>query len=168
MFSLLVERHRQSMYAAAYAVLRDAEQAEDAVQEAFLRVYLSLPSCRLDGLRTWMARIAVNTAIDAQRRERRRLEVAQQAANEDQVHIAGEVRNSPEETLLRKERNSQLQGLLEALPVGQMRVVKAFYIDECSQRDIAVQEKVEIKSIESRLYRARQWLRSQWEKGDGT
>lgn len=165
---MLVERHRQSMYAAAYAVLRDAQQAEDVMQEALLRIYLSLPTCRLDGLKTWMTRIVVNAAIDAQRRERRRLEVTEQAAKDEQLHNAGSIGISPEETWLRKESKSQLNGLLEAMPAGQMRVVKAYYMDECSQREIAVQEKVELKSIESRLYRARQWLRSQWEKGDGT
>ncbi|WP_127533473.1 RNA polymerase sigma factor [Paenibacillus kobensis] len=170
MFRQLVERHRQSMYAAAYAVLRNEEQAEDAVQEAFLRIYLSLPDCRLDGIRTWMTRIAVNAAIDERRREKRRTSLKEQAAAEAEgaAEWMAAQADGPEETLIRKERDRRLHGLIGEMNAGQRNTVHAYYIEERSQREIASSQRVELKTVESRLYRARQWLRSQWEKGDGT
>jgi len=169
MFRQLVERHRQAMYAAAYAVLRNEEQAKDAVQEAFLRIYLSLPDCRLDGVRTWMTRIAANAAIDERRREKRRTSLKEQEAEAaGTAQWAAVQAESPEEALMRKERDIRLHGLIDEMNAGQRSTVHAYYIEERSQREIASAQQVELKTIESRLYRARQWLRSQWEKGDGT
>lgn len=70
---LIVERYESLVFAVAANVLGDVQEAEDAAQEAFLRVFLSLPRYRGEAaFTTWVFRVAVNAALDQDRRRRRR------------------------------------------------------------------------------------------------
>src|SRR5438093_13698703 len=72
-FSLLVERYRDTAFAYSYAHLRVRDEAEDVVQEAFVRAYLGLP--KIQATRCWAAwlmRIVRNLCWDALRRHRSR------------------------------------------------------------------------------------------------
>jgi RNA polymerase sigma-70 factor (ECF subfamily) len=71
-FGELVERHRQSVYRAAYAALGSAAEAEDAAQEAFLSAYRRLSGFRGESsFRTWILSIAWRKALDRRRRFKR-------------------------------------------------------------------------------------------------
>ena len=69
-FAILVRRHNQRMYRACRAVLRDDQEADDAVQAAWIKVYRHLASFRGDAaFTTWITRIAVREAAARTRRE---------------------------------------------------------------------------------------------------
>jgi len=74
-FRLIVERYQGMVYSVAYNVLGDHTDAEDAAQEAFLRCFRSLPQYRSEAsFSTWLFRVALTSALDYRRRERRRPE----------------------------------------------------------------------------------------------
>jgi RNA polymerase sigma-70 factor (ECF subfamily) len=74
-FRLIVERYQGMVYSVAYNVLGDHTDAEDAAQEAFLRCYRTLPQYRSEAsFSTWLFRVALTSAVDYKRRERRRPE----------------------------------------------------------------------------------------------
>jgi RNA polymerase sigma-70 factor (ECF subfamily) len=74
-FGLIVERYETLVYSVAYNVLGNRLDAEDAAQDAFLRCYRSLPQYRSEAsFSTWLFRLALSTAVDSRRRERRRPE----------------------------------------------------------------------------------------------
>lgn len=74
-FRTIVERYQTMVYSVAYNVLGNHADAEDAAQDAFLRCYRSLPQYRSEAsFSTWLFRLALTTAVDARRRERRRPE----------------------------------------------------------------------------------------------
>jgi RNA polymerase sigma-70 factor, ECF subfamily len=74
-FKLIVERYQGMVYSVTYNVLGDHTDAEDAAQEAFLRCYKALPHYRAEAtFSTWLFRLALTSAIDYKRRERRRPE----------------------------------------------------------------------------------------------
>ena len=74
-FKLIVERYQGMVYSVAYNVLGNHTDAEDAAQEAFLRCYRKLPQFRGEAtFSTWLFRLALTTAIDYKRRERRQPE----------------------------------------------------------------------------------------------
>jgi RNA polymerase sigma-70 factor (ECF subfamily) len=74
-FRLIVERYQTMVYSVAYNVLGHHADAEDAAQDAFLRCYRSLPQYRSEAsFSTWLFRLALTTAVDARRRERRQPE----------------------------------------------------------------------------------------------
>ena len=67
-FTQLVEAYQKPLLNLCYMYLRDRTQAEDAVQEAFLKAYRALPTFRGDSsAKTWLTRIAINTCRDMQR-----------------------------------------------------------------------------------------------------
>jgi RNA polymerase sigma-70 factor, ECF subfamily len=74
-FRLIVERYQGMVYSVAYNVLGDYTDAEDAAQEAFLRCYRTLPQYRAEAsFSTWLFRVALTSAIDYKRREKKRPE----------------------------------------------------------------------------------------------
>ncbi|XEC95365.1 RNA polymerase sigma factor [Paenibacillus tarimensis] len=180
LFEQIVERYRQQLYACVYAVLRHPKDAEDALQEAFVRIYLSLPQYQGQGFKTWATRIAVNMAIDHKRRIGRRQEVPAGAVGADEARLdsgesAGSVHTSlfragttepVDVTVMKEERRTRIQALIHTMPEGYRSVVQAFYLEEKSYKEIAELEQVELKTIESRLYRAKQWIRKSWKEED--
>jgi RNA polymerase sigma-70 factor, ECF subfamily len=72
-FREIVETHKERLYAVALGMMRDHHDAEDAVQECFLRAYRSLATFQAGAqVGSWLYRIAVNVCLDASRRRRRR------------------------------------------------------------------------------------------------
>ena len=70
-FAELVDRYKAYIFAIILKFINDKEQAENIAQETFLQVYISLPGYKHEGFRTWIGRIAVNKAIDLQRKVHR-------------------------------------------------------------------------------------------------
>ncbi|MEK3884089.1 sigma-70 family RNA polymerase sigma factor [Paenibacillus sp. PL2-23] len=169
-----VQAYGPYIYKTVYAVLHSPHDAEDVTQETLLQIYRSLPSFRMDGLKTWITRIAVNKAIDYKRRRARRPEELIQQELVDQQssdsHAEGMLASSPkpaaEAVALRREELKQIQKMVGELPEGYRDVVTAFYMEEKSYEQIAAETGLERKSIESKLYRARGWMKRNWRKED--
>lgn len=163
-FEAFVREYGQFVYRAAYSVLRDEQDARDAAQETFLQVYKSLPDYRSSGFRTWLSRIAVNKAIDMKRKMNRRHE-----EHWDPVEVADHLSDQEEDvvrSLIRKERSKELRQQITDLPSSHRQVVTSFYLEEKSQDSIASELGQAPKTIESRLYRARAWIRKHWKEED--
>lgn len=146
-------------------MLRDQKDAEDATQEVFLKIYYSLPTYEHKGLKTWMTRIAVNHAIDIQRKKRRRREELIDAfgTGEELLFKKGPTLESKVE---RKEQRKLVHQKLEELPENYREVIVGFYIEEKSYQQMAEEQNVQKKTIETKLYRARQWMKKHWKEDD--
>lgn len=163
-FEAFVNQYNQFVYRAAYSVLHDEQDAEDAAQETFLQVYKSLPDYRSSGFKSWLSRIAVNKAIDIKRKKLRRQEEQwDPAIVADSVPDQGE---DLERRLISKEQRRQLQEQITELPPVHRQVVTSFYLDGKSNDRIASELGQAPKTIESRLYRARAWIRKHWKEED--
>jgi RNA polymerase sigma factor (sigma-70 family) len=125
-------------------------------------------------LKTWITRIAINKAIDFKRSRARRPEelvergtVDRQAAS---LHADGMLAAAPrpaaEAVAIRREELRQVQVMVNELPDNYRDVVTAFYIEEKSYEQIAAETGLERKSVESKLYRARGWMKRHWRKED--
>ncbi len=87
-FRLLMERHQAKLYDLAVQMLGNREDAEDAVQESFVKIYQALPRFRRQsGLNTWMYRIVVNTCTDLLRKRKRRLPLDDSYSLEGRVSV---------------------------------------------------------------------------------
>ena len=169
-----VQSYGPYIYRTVYAVLRSPQDAEDVTQEALMQIYRSLPNCRLDGFKTWITRIAVNKAIDFKRSKARRVE---ELLNEhtllhehpamvgDEVLIATP---SPaaESVAMAEADKQQVREQIAKLPEKYREIVTAYYMDEKSYEQIALETGLQRKSVESRLYRARGWMKRHWRKED--
>lgn len=161
-FPWLVREYGTYVYRVAHSVLHDAKEAEDAAQETFLQIYKSLPEYRSQGFKTWMTRIAVNKSIDIKRKRDRRKEehwdpadLDLQVTGSDEDYLSG---------LIDAERSAEVRQRVAGLPAGHRQIVTKFYLEGKSHEQIAVELSVAVKTVESRLYRARAYIREHWSR----
>jgi RNA polymerase sigma factor (sigma-70 family) len=163
-FRIIIDRYYSYLYRIVNAVLHHPKDAEDVTQEALVKIYRSLPQYQFQGLKTWMTRIAVNTAIDYKRKcERRREDII---GIEDGSQLAISEEEPMEVALMRKEQGAMIARYLSELPPNYRQVIVAYYMEGKSYQQIAVEQNVELKTVESRLYRARGWMKKHWKEED--
>ncbi len=85
-FAVLFERHRASVLAVCIGVLGSRHDAEDAAQETFAALAVTLRSAPPRELRAWLTRVARNAAIDATRRRRARINGERELPDDDALH----------------------------------------------------------------------------------
>jgi RNA polymerase sigma-70 factor, ECF subfamily len=113
-FRSLVEKHSPNVFRLAYRITRNEEDAEDAVQETFLKAYRSLPGfAGKSEFSTWLHRIAANCAVDVLRRRAPRQ--AQERPLEEETMEAASNGPSPERVLLGGEVRERVARSLEKL-----------------------------------------------------
>ncbi|MDN3017362.1 sigma-70 family RNA polymerase sigma factor [Paenibacillus sp. BSR1-1] len=164
-FRLLVEKYRNDVFRTVFAVLRDQKEAEDAAQEVFMKIYTSLPQYENQGFKTWMTRIAVNHAIDVKRKQARRREEVVEALEQGAIGI-GTQRDSVEKEIIELDQRRLVRKRLNELPENYRDVIYGFYIAEKSYQQMADEQQVQVKTIETKLYRARNWMKKNWKEDD--
>lgn len=162
-----VQAYGPYIYRTVFAVLHSPHDAEDITQEVLLQIYRSLPDCRLDGLKTWITRIAVNRAIDFKRSKARRPEeLSDSEAMSERMHEDASAMPAAELVAIEQAARQQVRERVEEMPGNYREVVTAYYMDDKSYEQIAAETGLERKSVESRLYRARSWMKRHWRKED--
>jgi RNA polymerase sigma-70 factor (ECF subfamily) len=150
----------------ALRVLRDEEAARDAVQEGFLKAYVSLDRFEeRSSFYTWIYRLVMNQCIDMRRRERadRRLEWAEgdpleDAALEPAIDAGLPEPSSPLEEVARGELREQLSRAVEALPETTRATLLLREVDGLSYAEIAEAQQIPRGTVMSRLHYARRRL----------
>lgn len=153
-FGALVERYQNAIYNLAYRMLGSPEEAEDAAQEIFVRVYRQL--ARYDAERrfsTWVLTIATNYCIDQLRRRRMQLVPLEQI-----VPWARSRETGPEGQSLDREARDEMQGLLRELPEKYRAVLILRYWQDLSCAEIAEILKLPEGTVKTQLHRARKAL----------
>lgn len=129
---MLVRAHQDAVYRVAYRVLGDPDKAADAAQDTFVRALAALDGFRSESsLRTWLLRIAANTARSAGRRETRRREVALDP-HEDRIPGAG----NPERQAVARAEAERVEAAIRSLPEKQRLAVSLRIHEELSHREI--------------------------------
>ncbi len=156
-FDELVEEFQGIVYALSLRVLNDAEDARDATQETFLKVYRHFAHFRGEAsLKTWICRIAINQARSTERWWRRRHNREDERPAED--FLASPDVTPEAETLLR-ERGRQLEAALRQLKKDFRIAVILRDIDGLSYEEIAYVTDVSVGTVKSRIARGREMLR---------
>lgn len=162
-FRLIVEQYQGYIFKVAFGILRNEKDAEDAAQDIFLKIYLSLPKYEHQGFKTWITRIATNHSIDMKRKAFRQREESSDTVYQDFQVPTNE---SVEKQFFQEEKLDLIRSRLDELPEGYRDVVFDFYIEEKSYQEIAENYGVQIKTIEMKLYRARKWMKEKWKEDD--
>ena len=138
-FRAIVEAHSRPLFRAAWRILGDAEGAEDAVQEAFLRAWRALASFDEEAeLSTWLYRIAVNAAIDQRRGRRRRQAVAAPLALDlDGAVVAHSAEPDPHRRAVSGEIARRTRAALERLPDAERTALLLRHFEGRSIAEIA-------------------------------
>jgi RNA polymerase sigma-70 factor (ECF subfamily) len=158
----LVSAHSSLLYRVCFSVLRDSGDAEDAVQETFLRVMRHRKELvEIRNTRTWLVRIAFNLALDARRR-RKHISLTDDAA---QLAAALPARDLPSDiSLISLQRHASILRIMDGLPRKERSVLLLSALDEMEIPQIAEVLEVTESTVRSRLFRARQLMRQRLQK----
>lgn len=155
-FDEIVSRYQLRLFRFAFRLLRDHAEAEDAVQETFVRAYRALPGYRPDGFfSSWIYRITLNEC-------RRRLRGRRPTCNLEDTVAASNLPD-PQRTVLALERNRQLREAVDTLPEHYRLVMLCFYFEEMSVEEIGRTLSLSTSAVKVRLHRARERLAKQLE-----
>jgi RNA polymerase sigma-70 factor (ECF subfamily) len=154
-FTAFVERNSRFVFRVAYAMLRNAHDAEDVMQETFLKLWRKNAWQQLDSERGFLARAAWRTAAD--RVDAMRL----RSREEDQIFDLPSSAPNPEQSALTANWTAVIHQLIDALPEELRRPLALSSVGEMNSRDIAIVLSIPEGTARTRLMRARQLL---WEK----
>jgi len=166
-FEELVFHFERPVYLLCYRLLGDAEEARDAAQETFLKVYRGLNRFRGDsGLKTWIYRIAINQAMNQQRwwRRRRRDEtISLDLSRGESEATLGDLLPgngaSPEQLAIEAERERRIMRALNEVKKEYRAALILREIEELSYEEIAEALDISIGTVKSRIARGREELR---------
>ena len=161
-FSVLVERRSDMFYAAAFRMVMNKSEAEDVVQDAFLKIWGKpnlWKSSKGAKFTTWFYRIVMNLSIDKMRK----------LSKENKVELGDKVSSnvlSQEKKLLIDEEQQALQTAMKALPDKQLMALNLCFYEELSNKEAASIMKVGVKALESLLMRAKANLKNELMRGN--
>ncbi|MEW6212044.1 MAG: sigma-70 family RNA polymerase sigma factor [Acidobacteriota bacterium] len=166
-FEELVAHFERPIYSLCYRLLGDAEDARDAAQETFLKVYRGIAGFRAEsGLKTWIYRIAVNQAMNQQRWWRRRhrdetisLDLSRGDADTTLGNDLPSRTASPEQTAISSEREGRIMMALGEIKAEYRVALILREIEELSYEEIAETLGISIGTVKSRIARGREELR---------
>lgn len=160
-FTMLVEAYQRPVFNLCYRMLCNAEDAEDAAQETFLRAYVAIK--RYDSNRpfgTWLLSIAAHYCIDQIRKRRMAM-----VSIEDLPYLElPDDCPGPEITLSRREEQIRIQCILKELNAIDRAAVVMYYWYDFSYDEIAEILSLTLSAVKSRLHRARRELVDHWIK----
>lgn len=157
-FADLVSRYQDPVYGMALRFVRGKDEAEDIAQEAFLRAYRGLEGFKGDSaFSTWLYRITWNLCADWLRRNRKPGRAS--LAIDDAADLADD-RVDLEQGLLAEEEKRKVREALDGLDEKYRSVLVLLYYQRMSYEQIAAVLEVPMKTVETRLYRARKLLRA--------
>lgn len=164
-FAELVDKYKQAVSNLVYRMIRDATEAEDLAQVAFLQVYKSAHRYEVSSkFSTWMFTIARNLCLnEIRRRSRHRADSldAPHPEHEDQPLQQYEDKKtfSPPESLLHGELEEKIQEALAELPENQRTAIVLCRGDELSYEDIAQVLGCSVSATKSLIHRGRETLK---------
>ena len=159
-----MRRHNRTLWRIARGILGDDGEAEEAVQDVYLRAFTSLDAFRGDSsLGTWLARIAINESL--RRAQRRRptvdLDEVADALPTDHPGSATMARSAgPEQTVMRAEIRRIIETAVDALPTHYRAVFMLRVMEQMNVEETAAALEIPAATVKTRLHRANTQLRA--------
>jgi RNA polymerase sigma-70 factor (ECF subfamily) len=159
-FNDLVECYQDHLWSLVVRMVPDRDQAADAVQEAFFSAYRNMASFRGGSVRSWLSRICVNAAMDAQRARKRRPVSPYPELEDDTWQPPAGDEADPERLALTAERSRALDQALALITPDQRNAIVLFDIEGYDYAEIAGLTGVSLGTVKSRIHRGRLALRA--------
>ncbi|HUY81772.1 MAG TPA: RNA polymerase sigma factor [Acidobacteriaceae bacterium] len=158
----LVAEYSAALYRVAYSVVRNSAEAEDAVQEAFLRVLKHRDKLHeIRDVRVWLVRITWNVVLDRKRRSKTRPESDDIA---DFARVLTSADRRADEEVISSQEQARILAMIDRLPGKEREALLLSAVEELSTAEIADVLKTTESSVRSRIFRARRELSALLEK----
>ena len=166
-FKALALPHLDEVYTLARYLLRGASDADDAVQECYLRAFRHFETFRGGPIKPWLLAILRNVCHAAYTGKARLVFPGDSGGDEQTMPIWREDLETPEQTVLRRHECETMRRLIGELPEEFREVIVLREINDLSYRDIAAVIETPIGTVMSRLARGRKLLREAWLAAEG-
>jgi len=162
-FRQIVKKYEALVLAICYKIIRNNEEAENVAQETFLQVYKSIKTYDTRNFKLWIGKIATNKSIDWKRKHK--LEYLNCVELDENIIFDRKNLLDMEDNLIKKENFAKVRKILDELPEKYRRIIKKFYFQDKSYKDISIEENISVKTVESILYRGKKSIKRLW-KGE--
>lgn len=153
-FETLIESHERRIYNIAYKFMGNDADAQDAAQEAIIKMYHNMNKYSFRAaFTTWMYRVIVNTCLDLKRKKK------DEISFETQEYMAASTHGNPDADLLSSELKGQIKHAVRLLPEKYMTILVLIDIEGLKYEETAEILDMSVGTVKSRLSRAREKLR---------
>jgi RNA polymerase sigma-70 factor (ECF subfamily) len=171
-FRTIMERHNRRLYRIARGILRNDSEAEDVVQEAYVKAFTHLDGFRGEStLATWLSRITMNEALGRLRRERPTVDLETFEAQRTEAQIIKfpqtVASDDPERTMAQREILQLVERATDKLPEIFRIVFMTRVIEGMSVEETAELLGLRPETVKTRLHRARRLVREELDKQIG-
>lgn len=171
-FRAIMKKYNQRLYRLARGIVRNDSEAEDIVQEAYVRAFTHLEDFRGDSsLVTWLSRIAINEALGRLRSRKPTVDLATFEAHETAAEIIQfpltSKSDDPERTMAQRQLLQLVEDATDKLPEVYRIVFVARVIEGLSVEETAEILHLRSETVKTRLHRARRLVREQLDKQIG-
>jgi RNA polymerase sigma-70 factor (ECF subfamily) len=170
---LIIKQHNQRLYRIARSIVRNDSDAEDVLQEAYVRAFASLDGFRGEArFGTWLARIVINEALGCIRRRRPAIDIGLVSTSPELYAQIIPFPDSnrvpdPETTMVQSEIRVLLERGIDKLPSAFREVLIARLVEGMSVAETAELFGIPSQTVKTRLFRARALLRTEMERHIG-
>jgi len=158
-FRIIIKTHNQRLYRIARGVVRNNAEAEDIVQEAYLRAFANLAAFRGDAsLATWLTRIVINEALGRLRKRKRHVPMPENLEAQI-IRFPLNPSDDPERTMAQRQILGLVERATDSLPDVYRTVFVARVIEGLSMEETAALLSIKPETVKTRLHRARALVR---------
>ncbi len=158
-FEILIKNYKNYIYTICFGIIKNHEDALDISQEVFIKVYFSIGTYKNEGFKTWISKLAVNLSIDYLRKRKKSSNDISIEDHEDNLKLATE---DVEQKVIKIMDEEKLHLYYNSLPKKYSIILKKYYFESKSYSLISMEENISIKTVETRLYRAKKMLKEKW------
>ena len=162
----LIETYAEMVFRVAYRILKDEQDAEDAMQETFLSIHRRIQSFRGESkFSSWLYRVATNVALDALRARKRYrghfTELSDDQDDEMEAQLTDALQPLPEEQLTRQETQERIYAILSAMSPKLSEAFVLYEIEGLSMQETADALGISLSTAKVRVHRARLQLQTE-------
>ncbi len=163
-FEVIMRRHNRLLFRTARSILRNDDDAEDALQEAYLRAWRSFAGFRAEAkVSTWLVRIVVNESLGRLRRRGAQVIPLDAGVDmderDDEPGLSDNADREPERTAMRGELRRLMEKRIDTLPDAFRTVFMLRAVQELSVEETAAALQIPEATVRTRFFRARSLLR---------
>jgi RNA polymerase sigma-70 factor, ECF subfamily len=163
-FEAIMRRHNRMLFRTARSILKSDVDAEDALQESYLRAWRAIDGFRAEAkLSTWLSRIVINESLGRLRRQGAQVIPLDGSADADAVNLEDTMEDDPalqpDRLALRAEIRALIETRIDRLPDAFRTVFILRAVEECSVEDVAAALNLPEATVRTKFFRARGLLR---------
>jgi RNA polymerase sigma factor (sigma-70 family) len=162
-YKILMDRYREQVYMMMFKIVKNKDDADDLVLEAFGKAFRSLDSYTPNfAFSTWLFRIATNNCIDFVRKRRlNTYSIDQNIESDSKQEFSSTLKSDnldPEENFMYGQKIKTMQKVILQLPEKYRRILVMRYYEELSYQEIAHEEDIPLGTVKAQLFRAKELL----------